>query len=165
MARQQVEQAFKQLQQAKQAVNPVYRSQDVQTLTKAGYRPGSSLAQYLGSWLSGNQAAQRVQRAESHVGARYEELERTYQGAAENYQQALAGRMYVEGQKMHLEKVTGKVIPLPSSGSSVPVRKYRIEPIFTPAPQQAALRFRISRETFSPKFIEYGISADLSTNV
>ena len=140
MARQQVEQAYKQLQQTKRAVNPVYRSEDVQSIMKAGYRPGSSLAQYLEAGYQVNQAAQRVQRAESHAGARYEELERTYQGAAENYQEALAGRMNAEGQKMHLEKVTGKVIPLPSSGPSVPVRKYRIEPVFTPAPQQTALR-------------------------
>lgn len=150
MARQQVEQAYKQLQQTKRAVNPVYRSEDVRSLMKAGYRPGSSLAQYLEAGYQVNQAAQRVQRAESHAGARYEELERTYQGAAENYQQALAGRMNAERQKMHLEKVTGKVIPLPPSGPSVPVRKYRIEPVFTPAPQQAAFR-AVSQGNRSPQ--------------
>ncbi|WP_185974013.1 hypothetical protein [Brevibacillus sp. LEMMJ03] len=51
---------------------------------------------------------------------------------------------------MHLEKVTGKVIPLSPSGPSVPVRKYRIEPVFTPAPQQAAFR-AVSQGNRSPQ--------------
>ena len=74
---------------------------------------------------------------------------------------------------MHLEKVTGKVIPLPSSGPSVPVRKYRIEPVFTPAPQQAAFRAvsqgnrshqSSSGTAFRPTFEKLGVPASAVKN-
>lgn len=136
LARKQVEQAYKEYQQAKRAVKPIYQSPETQALTKAGYRPGSAVAQYLEAGYQVRQAEHRLQKAEGQAGAKYEELERIYQGAAENYQQSVLRRMDVEGQKIEAEKITGKVIPLPPSGSFVPVKKYRIDPVFTPAPSQ-----------------------------
>ncbi|MCF6094314.1 hypothetical protein L1765_10100 [Microaerobacter geothermalis] len=133
MAKKQLVGAYKEMQAQKQNLNQVYQDKGLQAMTKDGYRYHTPIGRYLDSDFEVKQAKFHLQEAESRYGT-YEQLEQSYNDAVSDFHQIAVKQADLSQRKTEVEQIVGRKIEIPSvNRQSVPIKNYRLEPVFLPS--------------------------------